>query len=74
MASKIHQRINELQGIDSVDSLLKFKIGNCHELKGDRVGEFAMDLTQPYRLIFIKKDDETCIINIVQVTSIEDYH
>ena len=54
MAQKITQRINELRAADSVDMLVQFQLGRCHPLKGDRLGQFAMDLVHPYRLVFIK--------------------
>ena len=44
MAEKIAQRMTELESADSVDMLLQFQIGRCHPLKGDRRGQFAMDL------------------------------
>lgn len=34
-------------------------------------GQFEMDLTQPFRLIFEKKQDT---IELVKVIEIEDYH
>lgn len=71
MACKIKQRINELHGADSIEILLNGKIGNCHQLIGNRQGEYAMHLIQPYRLVFELKGDK---LQVVKITSIEDYH
>ncbi|GHU42375.1 hypothetical protein FACS1894111_06230 [Clostridia bacterium] len=70
-ADKIAQRMNELQASDSVDELIQYSIGRCHALKGNREGEFAMDLVHPYRLIFEKCNH---IVELIRITSIEDYH
>ena len=34
-------------------------------------GRYAMDLVHPYRLVFEKKENQ---IQLVKITSIEDYH
>ena len=71
MAEKIAQRIGELQMIGTVEMLVQFSIGRCHPLKGDRKGEYAMDLVHPYRLVFEKEGDR---IQIARIIPIEDYH
>ena len=71
MAEKIAQRINEISDAPDVSFLLRFHIGNCHPLHGDRKSEYAVDLVQPFRLVFVEKDKE---IHLVRITSIEDYH
>lgn len=71
MADKIHQRINEIEASESVEFMVQFRIGRCHLLKGDRKGQYAMDLVHPYRLIFEQIGDK---IQIARVINIEDYH
>ncbi len=71
MAEKIHLRIEQIQAADSVEELVKYSIGNCHPLKGDRAGQYAMDLVQPFRLIFDKDKEEVLWVRIIEVT---DYH
>ena len=71
MARKINTRIVELLVADSVDDLIQNHIGRCHLLTGDRAGQYAMDLEQPKRLIFIPIAGE---IQIVEVEEITDYH
>lgn len=71
MAGKISQRIGELKAAVSVEMLVQFQIGRCHPLKGNRKGEFAMDLVHPFRLVFEKNGND---IQLVRITAIEDYH
>lgn len=56
MAEKIHQRIDQIRSATSVEMLVQYQIGRCHPLKGNRKGQYAMDLTQPYRLVFEKAE------------------
>jgi len=56
----------------------------CHPLQGDRAGEFAVDVHQPYRLIFepandpIPKKEDGSIdlkkITRIRILEVEDYH
>ncbi len=71
MAAKIHQRIDEITAVDSVEMLVQFKIGGCHILKGNRKKQYAMVLIQPYRLVFEMKGSD---IQIVRIIEIIDYH
>lgn len=71
MARIIHMRIDQIAATDSVEILVKYSIGRCHPLLGNRDGEYAMDLIQPYRLIFEVKKTE---INIAKILCIDDYH
>lgn len=71
MARKIHQRIDELTAIDTVEMMIMYHIGRCHPLKGNREGQYALDLVHPYRLVFTQKGHE---IQIAEVQEIVDYH
>lgn len=71
MARLINQRIDELQAADSIDMLIKYSIGKCHPLEGDRKGEYAINLVHPYRLIF---EQSRTNANTIRIISIEDYH
>jgi proteic killer suppression protein len=71
MAGKIAQRISEISNAPDVTFIVRYHVGNCHPLHGDRKSEFAMDLVQPFRLVFIEKDK---VAHLVRITSIEDYH
>lgn len=71
MSEKIEQRISELIAFKTVDQLILYSLGHCHQLKGNRKGQYAIDLVQPYRLIFMKEDSK---IEIIQIIEIVDYH
>lgn len=71
MAEKIHQRIGEITSAESVEVMVQFRLGRCHALAGERKGEYAVDLVQPYRLIFEKVGDD---IQIARIVEIGDYH
>ena len=71
MARRITRRIDQLHSAKTVEHLIQLKTGRCHPLKGDRAGQYAMDLVHPYRLIFEKIGD---VIQVAQVVEIADYH
>jgi len=71
MATKIQMRIEELAAAPSVEIMVNYRIGRCHQLKGNRKGQYAVDLIQPYRLVFITKEEE---IQVAQIQEITDYH
>lgn len=71
MADKIHQRISEIEAADSVEMMILFHIGRCHQLTADRKDQYAVDLVHPYRLVFEKHGDE---IQIAKIMEIVDYH
>lgn len=70
-AGLIHQRVDEIYAAVSVEILVQFRIGRCHQLVGDRKGQFAMDLEHPLRLVFEVIRDE---IQIAEIQEIVDYH
>lgn len=75
-AQLLHQRIDQITAVDSIDMLLPNPlvpkgIGRCHPLKGDMDGMYAMDLKHPYRLVFTEKDR---VLKIVKILEIIDYH
>lgn len=67
----IHQRIDQLHSAETVEQLVAGHIGRCHPLKGNRRGQYAMDVGHPYRLIFEKIGNEIQIVRIIEIT---DYH
>lgn len=71
MAEKIHQRIDEIDASEIVEEMIQFHIGRCHQLNGNRKGQYAMDLIHPQRLIFEKRGNEIQIVRIIEIT---DYH
>ena len=71
MAERIHLRIDQITSANNVEELVQHRIGRCHLLIGDRKGQYAMDLIQPYRLIFVKIEESSVE---VRIENIEDYH
>ena len=71
MAELIHLRIDQLNAAETVEEMINFSIGRCHQLNGNREGQYALYLVHPYRLIFVKNDDQ---IQIVKIIEIVDYH
>lgn len=75
-AKLLHRRIRELKSSDSLEDMVKYRVGRCHPLKGNLVGKFALDLEHPYRLIVepIKDSSNTYGIRIVRLLEVDDYH
>ena len=71
MAEKINQRIGEIIAADSVEQMIQYQIGRCHQLHQNRKSQYAVDLVHPYRLIFEKKENQISIVNIIEIV---DYH
>lgn len=84
LARKVNQRLKDLGDADNLATMKTLVASNCHELKGERKGELAVDISVNYRLIFEPKHDpmpqkEDGGLNWVEVTkirinNIEDYH
>lgn len=70
-AELIYRRLQEIEASDSVDMMIQYGIGRCHPLKGNRKGEFAVDLEHPYRLIFVKVGNDLQLVKIIEIS---DYH
>lgn len=70
-ANKLKLRLVQIQAADCVDELIKYNIGGCHRLSGDRTGQYAMHLSEPYRLVFKVVGNEIEIANILEIV---DYH
>lgn len=84
MAKKVNQRMKELSASNNLEILKTIPAANCHELKGERKGEFAVDISGNYRIIFEPdhnpipiKDDKSidCVrITDIKILATEDYH
>jgi len=71
MAERIHLRIDQIEAAESVEFMIKYRIGRCHMLRGNRSGQYAVDLVNPNRLVFEITGDEIQIVNIIEII---DYH
>lgn len=80
-ARKLRTRLGDLEAASCVTELVA---GNPHPLKGDRVGQFALDLAGGWRLVFAPDHDpcptrddggiDWSQVTIVSIEFIGDYH
>lgn len=82
-ARKYKQRLDDLLAVTTLEDVRHLP-GRYHELSGNRKGEWACDLDQPYRLIFIPHEDPIPTndegqyiwleIKGIEIIDITDYH
>ena len=82
-AKKISQRLTTLQAAETLADM-NYLPGRCHELKGDHLGQLALDLDHPYRLIIEPDHDpiprladgglDWAGVTAVCIIGVEDYH
>jgi proteic killer suppression protein len=80
-ARKLQARLADLDAATCVTELVS---GRPHPLKGDRLGQFALDLTGGWRLVFAPANDpiprhenasiDWSAVTIVCIEYIGDYH
>ena len=68
VAYKYVQRINLIKHSRSVEDLQRLPGLDCHPLKGDRAGQWAVKLTGFYRLIFTLDGEQLEIALIEEVS------
>ncbi len=83
-SKKIIQRLQELEASANLSVLKTLPAANCHQLSGDRAGEFAVDISGNWRMTFEinqepvpTKDDggiDTDNVTAVTILDITDYH
>ena len=83
-ASKVLQRVAELAAAETLADMSKLPPARCHQLAGDRKGQFAVDAGPKLRIVFepannpiprkADKGIDLAIVNKIRVLSIEDYH
>ncbi len=72
MTVKLYEQLQQISQAASIETLIFFlRLGRCHPLYGDRLGQYAMDLIHPYRLIFTQYGNT---VDIVEIQEIVDYH
>ena len=84
ISHKLSLRLQQLTYADNLAVLRTIPAMGCHELVGDRKGEFAVHVSNNYRLIFEpsndqipKKNDggiEWAEVTAIQIIGVEDYH
>lgn len=84
MAKKVAARLDDIKSAPNLAILLQLPQANCHALKGNRHGEWAVSISGNYRIVFIighdpipvtenELIDTTCITDII-ITGTLDYH
>jgi len=68
---KYVQRINIIKTASSLDDLSKLPGLRCHPLKGDRSGQYAVNLTGFHRLIFTVEGD---CLNIAMIEEVSKHY
>ncbi len=68
VARKYIQRINLIKASKALHDIKKFHGLRCHPLKGDRIGQYAVNLTGFYRLIFTIEGETLSIVMIEEVS------
>ncbi len=63
MARKLQQRLMELSAADTLADISHLPPPRCHELTGNRAGQFSVDLVHPYRLLFIPADEPLPVLD-----------
>lgn len=52
MAKKVSQRMEQLRAAPTLADMQSYQAARCHELKGERKGEWAIDISVNHRMIF----------------------
>lgn len=83
-AKRIRQRLAELYAAETLADVSKLPPPRCHELRGNRAGQFAVYAKHPYRLIFqpahnpvpLSKHGGIDLNKVVRIRilEVEDYH
>lgn len=61
-------RINTIKQTKNIDELKRLPVLRCHPLKGDRLGQWAINLTGFYRLIFTLEGETLEVVCIEEVS------
>lgn len=84
LARQLNQRLKDLAAAENLGIMRTILAARCHELKGDRKGQLAVNVSSNYRMIFEpnhdplpKKEDGGLNweeVTHIQINEIEDYH
>lgn len=83
-AKRVKSRLDDIEASPNLAVLIKIPAANCHLLGGDRKGEWALDISANYRMIFeisnnpIPKTEDnsidTLLVTNICILEIVDYH
>lgn len=80
----LRRRLYDLSAADSLVDIYAMPQNGCHQLKGKRAKQLAVDLDQQFRLIFDVADDpvprlpdgglDRKSVRSIRILEVEDYH
>jgi len=83
-ARKLQQRLMELQAAETLEDISKLPPVRCHELRGNRKGQLAVNLAEGFRLVFIPTKNPVPTkesggldwrqVTEIEIIAIENYH
>ena len=84
LARKINQRLKELAAAENLSVMMTLPAARCHPLKGNFEGQWAVDVSGNYRLLFEPDHDplplnedgglNLRLITHIRITAVLDYH
>lgn len=84
MSKKIKNRLVVLKAAPTLAAVPTTPPDRCHQLSGDRKGQFAVDLVQPFRIVFVPNDTEKVSeidggidkqqVTAITIVDVADYH
>lgn len=83
-AKRVRRRLDDLHAAETLAVMMTLPQARCHELKGDRKGQFSVDIKHPYRLIFVPANKpvpklpdggiDISKVTAVRIVGMEDTH
>jgi plasmid maintenance system killer protein len=83
-AKRIRQRLEDLHAFSCLADVPSTPPFRCHPLKGQRIGQLAIELKHPFRLVFEIDHDpiprladggvDRARVTAIRIVSVEDYH
>lgn len=83
-AKKVKQRMEEFNAANNLEVIKKIPAANLHPLLGNKKGEFAVDISGNWRIVFVpdhetlplKEDGALSLADVtsIKIIKVEDYH
>ena len=83
-AKRVKSRLDDIEASPNLAVLIKIPAANCHSLIGDKKGEWALDISANFRMVFEISDNpipktednsiNTHLVTSICILEIADYH
>ena len=83
-AKRVKSRLDDIEASPNLAVLMQIPAANCHPLSGDRKGEWAVDVSANYRLIFEIQNEpipktpdgsiDVALVTDIRILKVVDYH